>query len=64
MYKVLVVDRDRDEFEYETITDYLTIGGTLHLYHSDGSVTLYAPEAWLEAVVSPVGNPQVGDHQL
>lgn len=60
MFKVLVLDRDEDEFEYESITDYLTIGGTLHLIHADGSVTLYAPEAWLGAVVSPVDNPQVG----
>jgi len=64
MYKVLVLDRDGDEFEYEAIVDYLTIGGSLQLFHADGSITLYAPEAWLEGVVSSVDNPQVGDHQL
>lgn len=58
MYKVTVIDIDREEHEYESIQDYIATSGALQIYHTDGSITLYAAGAWLEADVQRVDNPQ------
>lgn len=58
MYKVTVIDQDREEHEYENVLEYGLIGGGFQLYHSDGSATVYAQGSWLEADVVSIGNPQ------
>jgi hypothetical protein len=54
MYKVTVVDRDGDKFVYESVQDVISPGGTLQLFYADGSKTIYAQGAWLEADVEEV----------
>lgn len=48
MYKVTVIDQDREEHEYENVECYRFILGALQLNHSDESITIYAPGVWLE----------------
>jgi hypothetical protein len=55
-FKVTVVDRDLEELEYENVVGFMVPDGALWLDHMDGSTTIYAPGAWLEADASRV-NP-------
>lgn len=60
MFKITVLDQDREEHTYETVDSYSFMSGALQLYHADGSMTIYAPEAWLEIDIEP----KVEDYQV
>ncbi len=54
MYKITVVNDDREEHEHENIVGYCTPGGALQLEYLDESLTIYAPGTWREATVERV----------
>lgn len=65
MFKVMVMDSDREEHEYENVQGYSVPNGCLRLAQEDGSETLYAVGAWWEATVERVPDAQVkGDYQV
>ena len=64
MFKVTVVDMDRESHEHEGVIGYTWSDGVLVLKYGDGSSTMYNQGAWLEATVERVDNPQVVDYQI
>jgi hypothetical protein len=57
MYNITIINRDADKIEIEGAEDYrLVSNGILIVEFSDGSTSIYAAGAWLEADIEPVDN--------